>query len=430
MLSWTDLESYLDNLGMFHICLGLERMNFAIKAFNLADFPENQARIQVLGTNGKGSTCSFIESIARAHGLKTGLFISPHFVSIRERILIDGKPLTEDEWLVAANEIFAALGAKPDLTYFEFLTIMAMLLFKKNNVKFAVYEAGLGGKNDATTEIPVHAQAFAPIAMDHANIIGPAIKDIAYDKALAIRGEIAFCAKQYPQVERILNEISGNRNIKIEFQNNRIKSEIAAINSDYSKAWNLRGNFQKENASLACSVWNWAAKRFGFETNKIKIQQGLQNAFIPGRFQQIDNPGHKKIILDGGHNPHGIKNLIKEVKEAKIKISAIVFSCLNDKDWRSGLEILLAAFPNIPFFIPQLHNPRAAKAREIVDFIILRTGLRKENSGLISVFEDENSVPAAIHAAQASPESGAVLITGSLYLLGEFYALKPEYLIL
>lgn len=433
MQHWSDLENYLDNLGMFHICLGLERMSCAMKDLNLAECPENQMRIQVLGTNGKGSTSSFIESIARSHGLKTGLFLSPHFVSIRERILINGKPLPENDWLAGANEIFAALGPKPDLTYFEFLTIMAMLLFKKNNVEFAIYEAGLGGKNDATTAIPTHTQVFAPIAMDHARIIGPTIKDIALDKALAMRGEIAFSARQYPQTEQILKEIGTSRKIKIEFQNNPIKgerSEIDRITLDNSKIWNMQGNFQKENASLACSVWHWVAERNGVETNRIKILQGLQKAFIPGRLQIIDNLGDKEIILDGGHNPHGIKNLIKELTEAKVKIAAIIFSCLNDKDWQGSLEILIPAFKNTPFFIPQLHNSRAAKAGEICSFIKRKTLVDKEKPAITRMFEEENSVQMAVQAAQALSETGSILLTGSLYLLGEFFSLHSEYLAL
>ena len=180
-------ETYLNGLGLFHMEFGLHRMEAALAALSLTTLPH--LAVQVVGTNGKGSTGAFLAALLAAHGLPTGLYLSPHFQSVRERILMAGKQLSESEWLEAANAVLAATapyGEKGKLTYFELLTVMAAWLFTNQGAEAAIYEAGLGGAGDATTALSRDVLLVTPIGMDHAAVIGPTLADIARDKARAM----------------------------------------------------------------------------------------------------------------------------------------------------------------------------------------------------------------------------------------------------
>ena len=185
---------HLEGRGFFHMDLSLDRMEAALRALGLTRPPFLVA--QVLGTNGKGSTSAFLSSLARAHGHRAGLYTSPHFLLPEERIRIDGRPLPCASWVDAANEV---VRHGPDLTYFEFLTVLAVALFARAGVSLAVMEAGLGGRYDATTALAADVLAYAPIAKDHAAVLGSTLRRIAADKAAAIRSAApVFSAPQFP----------------------------------------------------------------------------------------------------------------------------------------------------------------------------------------------------------------------------------------
>lgn len=190
--SFDDVQDHLDALGLFHMDFGLDRMRNALDALGLLTPPF--VTVQIVGTNGKGSTSTFLSCVARAHGLKVGLYTSPHFVTPRERIRINGTMLPADRWPVLADRV---MEAAPNLTYFEFLTALGLLAFAEAGVDLVVMEAGLGGHYDATTAMPVQAVCFTPIGMDHEKILGSTLTDIASDKSQAMRpGVPAFTAPQ------------------------------------------------------------------------------------------------------------------------------------------------------------------------------------------------------------------------------------------
>ena len=202
--SFEEVLSFLDGLGMFHMDFGLDRMYRAIKALRLEPGLDGWQPyiVQIVGTNGKGSTSTFLASIGCAHGLKTGLYTSPHFVTPRERVRIDGKILTEEVWTDLAGTVHAAA---PDLTYFEFVTVLGLLAFKQAGVDLVVMEAGLGGMHDATTAMAADMTCFAPIDLDHTRILGPTLTHIATDKAGAIRsGKLALTGQQADEVMAVL----------------------------------------------------------------------------------------------------------------------------------------------------------------------------------------------------------------------------------
>ncbi|MCZ4696511.1 hypothetical protein O2778_17660, partial [Ancylomarina euxinus] len=172
---WAAFEAHLEELGFFHMELGLERIGTVLDAMGLRRLP--CPTVQVAGTNGKGSTCTFLASLARAHGCKAMLHSSPHFVSLRERVRVfapGGSPwgelLPEGRWLEAANAVMTSGGDK--LTYFELVTVMAAWLMREEGAKLAVLESGLGGSHGATTAMDVDLSAFTPIGLDHCAVLG------------------------------------------------------------------------------------------------------------------------------------------------------------------------------------------------------------------------------------------------------------------
>jgi dihydrofolate synthase/folylpolyglutamate synthase len=403
---------YLDGLGLFHTDLSLERIRAALAALNLERPPFVTA--QILGTNGKGSTSAFLASLCTAHGLRTGLYTSPHFVSPLERILVDGLQLPANEWLQAANILGKYRGP---LTYFEWLTVLAALLFKRNNVEAAILEAGLGGRNDATTALAADVICYTPIAMDHKDILGNTLRRIAADKAAAIRGQVpVITVEQYPQAARCLRETAQRQGSPL--------YPAQPLPRDSPLKPTLAGPHQLINAGLALAAWRVLAPGLNREAdNADKQKQGLRDAFLPGRMQAIAGcPEYPALLLDGAHNPHGMKALLEALDDAGIRPSHAVFSCLADKDWRPSAMMLKRFLGDVPVYIPPLNNPRAACAQETAEV------WNSASPRTARTVESLSAALAALRRAPQSTASGPVLLTGSLYLPAEFLTLYPAVL--
>lgn len=407
---WQSLLEWLDGRGMFHMQLGLERMHNALDRLRLTNPPYRIC--QVLGTNGKGSTCAFLASLLDKSGLKTGLYTSPHFISPKERCRINGVAADSEAWLEAAAELTARVMEWEDLTYFEFITLIALLIFRNAGCQAVILEAGLGGKNDATTAADADLVCFAPIAMDHAQVIGPTLSDIARDKAAAIRPhKPVLSERQFPEAREILIREAKRKDSPIEF----------------CPPWpipagsRLNGAFQQDNMGLAvaAAMLLWQAFNIA-KPEPQEIDESLKTAFLPGR-RQLVRPFAKgaSLILDGGHNPHAINAGVKANPEEP---EAVIFSCLADKDWKPGLAMLAGKYPEAKFIVPQLYNSRAADAGEIAEW------LNKEGARKALPIYGRDSVRTAIDTGCRNGSAGLVLMTGSFFLLAEFYALFPQYL--
>lgn len=419
--TFEDLSRHLDERGFFRIEPGLERIETALSRFGLANPRFFMA--QVIGTNGKGSTSTFLASLARAHGLKTGLYTSPHFVSIRERVRINGAMLSEDEWVSLGNQ---AVAACPDLTYFEFTTAVAALAFQKAGVDLAVMEAGLGGSWDATTAIRSDMTLFAPIDIDHAAVLGPTVSAIAKDKAGAIREKTpVFSAKQTPDAEKELRAAAGTRNAPIHITGG-MDELPEAIRSGAARL-GIDGSYQSGNAVLALNAWRYAAEQLHVPVTADAELRGLTTAFIPGRFHYIPpsaQTGLPGLLLDGAHNPHGLAGLGKTLAEQEIAPCAVIFSCLADKDVSSIIPHLRVMATG-PLFIPPIEdNPRAMDPAELAR--VLGTGAHAVAS-LGEALERATAV-CAERLDGSNGRRNPVLLCGSLYLLGQFFSMYPAYL--
>ncbi len=419
---------FLDTLGLFHMDLGLERVQKALHSLQLTQLPFYA--VQVVGTNGKGSTATFLERLAREHGLRTGLFTSPHFVSPQERIRINGLPLPEERWPVLAQEVH---DKAPNLTYFELLTVMAVLAFCKENIDIAIIEAGLGGHYDATTALQRHALCISPISIDHEHVLGKNIEAIAQDKTEAIVSKRpVFTAEQRPQVMNIIEEKCNSRHAPL----HKVKLELLPTqqrHTTHSLAHppiHLLGAHQKANAALALTAWHAIAQEKKVPVNEEKTRYALEEAFIAGRLQYIccqEKTLPSTLLLDGAHNEAGLQKLVDFVQTCEPKPSAIIFSCLADKDqelMRMHLQNLHRLCQHCPLLITGLeHNERALSLEQRQEFVQF-LGNTAQNFKNIH----EALSYARTHIVHNAQKQGPVLVCGSLYLLGEFYETYPHYL--
>ncbi len=418
--NYADVCSHLDSLGLFHMDLSLSRMDDALRALQLTQSPFPV--IQIVGTNGKGSTSTFLESLARAHNLRTGLFTSPHFVSPRERICLNGQPLAEKAWAGLATKVYTTA---PQLTYFEFLTVLAVLAFHEAQVDVAIIEAGLGGHYDATTALQRHALCLTPISMDHERVLGSTLLAIAADKAQAIGPHMpVFLGEQDPSVHDFVQKISQERQAPVQAVQHHLLPSSAVLG--------LHGAHQEHNAALALTAWQGLSQRYAWAYDEERIREGLRTAFIAGRLQSIacceeQLPPH--LILDGAHNVHGLQSLMAYVQNIPTKPSAIVFSCLADKDRQSMLTLLQklhALCDFCPFYVVDIqNNERALSLQEKTD-LVREIACAKPT---VFVAQELHHTLAEICTQLVQQEQRApVLLCGSLYLLGEFYEKYPQYL--
>jgi len=417
---FASFQAYLDSLGMFHMDMGLSRIRRALKALGLEEPPAPS--VQVIGTNGKGSTSTFLAQLFTTSGRTTGLYISPHFLSPRERILVDGAPLPEEMWRNAAEAVLSVsedLSPSRRLTYFELLTVMAAWLFRESSCQAAVFEAGLGGAHDATSALKHHLTAFTPIGMDHAAILGPTLADIARDKARAMRPDVpAVSADQEQKVSGILAETAHDVGAPLFFARD-VAAGAEAHGAKWPDAPAMPGPHQADNLRLALAAFHLLAVGHGLREDPRLFACAARLAFIPGRFQIIpaDN-GFPELILDGAHNGPGLICLARALASLNKNPRAVVFACLKDKDL-AGMLPLARALTDGPIIVPGLDVPGRA-----MDPAALAAQI---GGGTLCVPD----TAAALEKIRGLNESGGpVLICGSLYLLAAVYALRPDWLAL
>ncbi len=422
--SFAELSAHLETLGLFRMRPELGKLRRVLSVLG----PEKScAAVQIAGTNGKGSTATFLEALARAHNLRTGLFTSPHFVSFRERIRLDGLPAEEGDILAAANRVMDAGGAS--LTYFELVTAIAALLFTPDRADVAVWETGLGGRWDAVTALPVDMVAYTPIGLDHCRILGDTVAAIARDKSGAIRsGKPVFSAPQHPDAIRELEDAAAAHGSPL-FPAGGRETLPPAIRAG-ERSLGLAGGHQYTNAALALSIWRHMAAVHGWEISEAKETAALASAFIPGRMQFVPASaahGHPALLLDGAHNGHGMAALGENLARLSIAPAAVIFSCLEDKN-PAEMAAHLRVLATGPVFVPPIQgNPRAMDPALLAKAV----GLAAEPvAGMAEALERARRHVAAYmpEQAAAAPERHPVLLCGSLYMLNDFFTLRPDCL--
>lgn len=421
------MSSYLRTIDYLY---GLKRLGIrpglaAIKRLLAAlKNPEGAfSSVHVAGTNGKGSTSAFIESMLEESGLTTGLYTSPHLMRFNERIRIGGVEVSDEEVVetaekvkrAAEREFCAESEAVP--TFFEFVTAMAFELFRMRGVEVAVVETGMGGSFDATNTITPLVSVITNIGLDHTRHLGEDLESIAMEKAGIIKaGAPVVTAEAKRAPLKVLRDVSRERDARL--YRLGVDFDFVTPGSDagfnYSGIHgtlsglriNLRGAHQYKNAALALAAVE-AVREAGLPVDGPAIKEGLKKAFWPGRLEVM---GEKPlVIIDCAHNPSGAAALRGALSELLSRPSVILVAGLSkDKD----IDGFFSPLMDLPekVILTMADNERAAEAG------LLAERIRHYHKAVIV----KKGVRAAVTAAlkEARPE-GAVLITGSIFIAGE-----------
>jgi dihydrofolate synthase/folylpolyglutamate synthase len=362
--------------------LGLEPMRAACAR---SGHPERAfAAVHVAGTNGKGSVCAMVEAIARAHGLKTGLYTSPHLCRFAERIRLGGEPIGDE---ALASLLARALDAGPDLSFFEAATLAAFFAFREARVDLAVLEVGIGGRLDATNVIPTpRAAAITRIALDHTDRLGPTLVDIAREKAGIAKAGLDILLGPMPSdVRAAIDEVARAHGATT-------SAVPDARDAPLPLRLGLAGDHQKDNACVAAAL----GARIGASAGE--IAEGLAGVRWPGRLERIGD-----VLLDGAHNPDSAEALARYVRSLAVpaRSVALVFGTLGDKDWGPMLDVLA------PLAGKRVYVAPAGASRSAVD----PAAMAARHPGLVA-----SSVEEALSSA-----GGAALtvLAGSLVLVGQ-----------
>jgi len=391
---------FLYGLRLFGAKFGLEN---TFKLAALAGNPQEKLRfIHVAGTNGKGSTCAMLESIYRAAGLRTGLFTSPHLVSFRERIQIGRQLIPEKEVVRLVDKLQLLMtNFLPDHhpTFFEVVTVMALDFFAAHACDIVIWETGLGGRLDATNIVAPLASVITNIGLDHQQWLGDTLEKIAFEKAGIIKPGIpAVTARDEPEGLAVIEKTAREKNAPLTIvRDERLPAELA-------DAVALPGEHQKRNAALALATVEILQKPI--PVSKSQIIAGLKNVQWPGRLQLIEK-GEKRILLDGAHNVAGAKALRDTLQKNFLAgKKTLVLGILEDKDWRQICETLAPLAENI--LAVRVSSSRTADASKLAE------ACRAANpSANVSICHSLNE------AWQKAPANHLIVVTGSLYLVGE-----------
>ncbi|MEH7094744.1 bifunctional folylpolyglutamate synthase/dihydrofolate synthase [Neobacillus vireti] len=401
---------------------GLSRMEWMMDKLGS---PEKKIKaVHVGGTNGKGSTVTFLRSILQSGGYTVGTFTSPYIEQFNERISVNGKPISDAEILELTNVIKPLADELEDTelggpTEFEVITAMAFYYFANTSqIDMVIFEVGLGGRFDSTNIIEPLASIITNIGLDHTAILGDTYEEIAFEKAGIIKETTPiFTAVKHPGALKVIEEMAEKKSAPIyrlnqEFQisghESIAKGEVFALKSKSLSYEELEismiGQHQTENASLAVLAADFL-NQAGFQVSEQAIRKGLIEAYWPGRFEVLsENP---LVIIDGAHNQEGITALVHELSSRyKDRNIHIVFAALKDKKLDEMIGMLDGIADQITFV--SFDFPRAAKAEELQQ-ISRSTSKQAVDDWQLHLLEKVKN----------QHKNEMLVVTGSLYFISE-----------
>jgi len=407
------VQEYLFGMKARGVKFGIDRMNLWLEALG---HPELETPvIHVTGTNGKGSTVAMLEAIFREAGWRTGMYTSPHLVRLGERVQVNRELLTEREIIAFTNELKPIAEAvsqnNPDdhPSFFEFMTAMAFLQFARKKCDVSLIEVGLGGRLDATNVVQPEVAVITSVGLDHCELLGDTIELIAAEKAGIIKqGKPVVIGHLPPEAERTIRAVAATRGAPVYSISEEYGDELARY-----PATNLAGEYQRLNAAAAAlvakilpSCWRLSD---GIAT------RGLRQVKWPGRWQRL-MLGSRPLILDASHNPEGAQvldtNLRRLVAETG-RPPVVVTGVLGAARAKPLLETLCRHVREIHLVIPQ--QARACSFEELEALVPAGFGGRVCRTDVAKVFPGPG-------ACSVGGAQDTVLVTGSIYLLGEVLA--------
>ena len=423
-MTYEEAAAYIEEIPKFTKKNSLEHTE---KLLGMLGNPEKEFRvIHVAGTNGKGSTCAFLDSILRRAGHTCGLFTSPHLVRINERFIVNGKVIADDDFLDAFRAVMelvrsACAKGMAHPTYFEFLFLMAMVIFRDARVGYVVLETGLGGRLDATTAVkdPVLC-LITSISIDHVQYLGNTIREIAGEKAGILMREVPCVFDgNTPEALRVLLEKAA----ELEAPCHVVTSEdtqILRYGRDGILFCMKRGAFAGEefripfiaryqvmNAALSLTAAEILNRIRPGTISKEAVHAGLETVFWPCRMEQV-LPG---VIVDGAHNEDGIRRFLETVERVAGNSSlTLLFSAVNDKNYDKMITMITERIRFDHIITTQIEGPRQVPAE------LLAERFRKDTEADVAAEPDGNR--AFRLALEKKGPDGILFCAGSLYLAG------------
>jgi len=425
-VNFQEAETYLYSLGneVSAMKLGLENIGNFLTA--LGNPQKKYLKVQVAGTNGKGSVCAFLDSICNSAGIATGTFTSPHLISITERVRINGEDVSEKDFARFASIVRdtaehlltdGPLDYRP--TFFEQVTAIALLAFAEAKVDLAILETGLGGRLDATTAANAEIAAITRIDLDHQEYLGDTIEQIAAEKAAIIRPETRAVvigaqapAAMVPLLRRCADigviPLTDGEPLVWAFDSTKHSSVVGfrtarGLYGDSSLG--LVGKHQIENACTTVLIAEQLREKFGLPVDQETVWKGLEDAVHPGRLEYDG-----KFLFDGAHNSGGAKALAAFIEEYEKRPITMLYGAMNDKNVAEILSILAPLAERI--VVTQASNSRSLSYAELLDE--LPSDMSKEKT-----FATDHVQQAITIGREITPPDGIILVTGSLYLVGE-----------
>lgn len=443
-MSYNHAIDYLFGLQKHGIKLGLDNIT---RLLSFLGNPQDSFKaLHIAGTNGKGSTSAMLASILRAAGFNVGLFTSPHLVSFTERIRVNNAEISEQEVIDLTDEIKGILDGRrqtaeqnaefksrtPDSrlspTFFEFVTAMAFLHFRRKGVEWAVVETGMGGRLDATNVIVPEVSVITSISCDHKEFLGRTLKEIAEEKAGIIKNGVPVVAShQDREALKIINSRAADKNAGLfeydrDFASDLREAGIRGITFDYKGRVCLENLFvplcglhQMENASVAIKTIELIMEKESVSAGSVR--KGLADTEWPGRLELIKMPGRKyDILIDGAHNPSAARKLAGALKNYFIPVYGkiiIIFGIMSDKDMEGIMSPLMPVASEVIVTAPDYG--RAASPERLAE-IAISLGSAPVTANSVKEALDIAAERAGIFYEHAPC---LVLITGSFYTIGE-----------
>lgn len=405
-----EVEKWLHSRIGLNFRSGLGRMQ---RAVDLLGNPEQAYPIiHVTGTNGKGSTIAFMRELFVSHGKKVGTFTSPHIVSIHDRICINGQPISDADFIRLANQVKEMeqrlLETHDQLSFFELLTVIALLYFKEQGVDLVLLEVGIGGLLDTTNVVTGEIAVITSIGLDHQETLGNSLEEIAEQKAGIFKPEkTAVVANLAPEAQLVCQKISEDLDVTLyqadrdfSFKSGVFSSSIANLSR---LKLGLEGSYQEENAALALQAFLLFMTARCEKVNEEAIRCVLKTTSWAGRLEAVT----ERIYLDGAHNLPALERLVEFIQE-KIQQGyqpQILFGALKRKDYSGMLGYLTDHLPDTALYVTSFDYQGSLEEQDL--------------SGYHRVASYRNFID---DFEKSAGEKDLLFVTGSLYFISEVRA--------
>jgi dihydrofolate synthase/folylpolyglutamate synthase len=410
---WTSAqaERHLQTLELFGMRFGLDRMR---RMMTVLGSPQRRFdAIHVLGTNGKSSTTRMTAAILERHGLRTGAYTSPHLMSYSERVQVGERDIEADAFAAAiaraawaAERVNRTLAEDDHVTQFELLTAAALWAMAEREVGVAVVEAGLGGRYDATSVIESRVTVLTNVGLEHTRWLGPTVHDIAEEKLAVVRPDatLVLGAELAEEALAVATRVAAERAARIV----RVPAGQPALKLL------ARGSFQRQNFALARLAAETYLKDSGIELNEQAVREAAAHTAVPGRLHVVDED--PLTVLDGAHNPAAVLALVGSLPEVLAgRPLGVVLGVLEDKDAASMLATLLPLCERAWFTAPPSSRALSPAALES---LARQLGF----DAVVCEPQPQRALAQGRAWALEEPGGGAVLATGSVYLVGDLLA--------